>query len=241
MKFLGSLRIQHWHQIILSPTDQSDDIDFVEKNATVFAELIQYLDDKNLSLVIRDARDNGRKALTILRECYLSKGKPKVISLYTELISLRRLESGFITDYIIRTENISNTLKEAGEVIRHLIAMVIRCSNFELFTTVITQKKKNLTFSEFKEVMKKQSICVTPPPDQSNNILQMKTIFKKINPQNKPGVSMHSHYDYKPTNYNYNNYQKLQQGQISFVTFVEGEATKHYWVKIEGKMNFVTI
>ena len=46
MKFLGYLRIQHLHQIVLSPTDQSDDIDFVEKNATVFAELIQYLDDK---------------------------------------------------------------------------------------------------------------------------------------------------------------------------------------------------
>ena len=46
VKFLGYLRIQHLHQIILSPTDQSDDIDFIE---TVFAELIQYLDNKNLS------------------------------------------------------------------------------------------------------------------------------------------------------------------------------------------------
>ena len=78
VKFLGYIRIQHLHQIILSPTDQSDDMDFIEKNATVFTELIQYLDDKSLSLVIRDARDNRRKALIILREHYLSKGKPKV-------------------------------------------------------------------------------------------------------------------------------------------------------------------
>ena len=91
VKFLGYLRIQHLHQIILSPTDQSDEIDFAEKNATVFAELIQYLDDKSLSLVTRDAHDNGRKALTILRE-HLSKWKPKIISLYTELTSLRKLE-----------------------------------------------------------------------------------------------------------------------------------------------------
>ena len=70
VKFLGCLRIQHLHQIILSPTDQSDDMDFVEKNATVFPKLIQYLDDKSLSLVIRG---NGRKALIILREHYLSK------------------------------------------------------------------------------------------------------------------------------------------------------------------------
>ena len=40
VKFLGYLRIQHLHQIIVSPTDQSNDIDFVEKNATIFTELI---------------------------------------------------------------------------------------------------------------------------------------------------------------------------------------------------------
>ena len=56
VKFLGYLRIQQLHQIKLSSTNQSDDMDFVEKNATVFAELIQYLDDKSLSLVIRDTK-----------------------------------------------------------------------------------------------------------------------------------------------------------------------------------------
>ena len=65
--------LQHLHQLILSPTDLSDDINFVEKNATVFAELLQYLDDKSLSFVIRDACDNGRKALTILRNLICQK------------------------------------------------------------------------------------------------------------------------------------------------------------------------
>ena len=99
VNFLGYLRIQHLHQIILSATDQSDNIDIAEKNATVFAEFIQYLDDRSLLLVIRDAQDNERKALTILREHYLSKGKMKVISLYTELTSLRRLESVYYRLY----------------------------------------------------------------------------------------------------------------------------------------------
>ena len=70
------------------------------------------------------------------------------------------------------------------------------------------------------------------PPDESNDILQMKTIFKKINRRNKLGVSTHSHYDYKSVNYNCNNYQKPQcsredykiphhQGrQILFVRFL---------------------
>ena len=52
VKFLGYLRIQDLHQIILAPTDQNDDIDFVEKNATIFAELIQYL--ISLSLVMHE-------------------------------------------------------------------------------------------------------------------------------------------------------------------------------------------
>ena len=106
--------------------------------------------------MIRDARNNGRKALTILRKHYLLKGKPKAISLYTELTSLRRLESDFITNYIIRTENISKAPKEAGEVISDglLIAMTLKGlpHNFKPFTMVTTQKK-TLTFSEFKECL----------------------------------------------------------------------------------------
>ena len=93
VKFLGCLKIQHLHPIILSPTDQSDDIDFIENKATVFAVLIQYLGDRNLSLVVRYARDNGRKAFTILREYYLSKGKPNVISFYTKLTGISLLQT----------------------------------------------------------------------------------------------------------------------------------------------------
>ena len=46
------------------------------------------LDDRSLSPVIRDAKDNGKKALEILREHYFGKSKPKIISLYTELTIL---------------------------------------------------------------------------------------------------------------------------------------------------------
>ena len=79
-------------------------------------------------------------------------------------------------------------------------------------------------------------------PDESNNILQMKTTFKKINPRNKLGVSTHSCYDYEFTYHNYNNNQKLKhskedykisrQGrQILFVTFVGGGGHKSFECK----------
>lgn len=38
------------------------------KNANVFAKLIQFFDDQSLSLIMREAPDNERKALQILRE-----------------------------------------------------------------------------------------------------------------------------------------------------------------------------
>ena len=76
------------------------------------------------------------------------EGKPKVILFYSGLTS------EFITDYIIRTEIISNALKEEGQVISDglLLAMVLKVlpQNFKPFTMVITQKKKTLTFSKFK-------------------------------------------------------------------------------------------
>ena len=69
-----------------------------------------------------------------------------------------------------------------------------------------------MTFSEFKLCLRSyeetERLCYLA--DESNNILQIKTTFKKINPRNKSGVSMHSRYDYKSTNYDYNNYQKPQ-------------------------------
>ena len=188
----------------------------------------------------------------------MSKRKLKVISLYTELTSLKRLESESITDYIIRTENISNNLKEAEEVTsdRLLIAMVLKelSPNFKPFITVITQKKKTLIFSEFKVCLRsyEETECICYSPDESNNILQMKTTFKKINPRNKRGIITHSRYDYKST-YNYNNYQKpqhsrendkisLHQGrQILFVMFGGRESIKHLNVKTEGKKIFVKI
>ena len=42
VKFLSYLRIHQLHEVIQSPTEQTDP-DFVEKNATVFAELIQLI------------------------------------------------------------------------------------------------------------------------------------------------------------------------------------------------------
>ncbi len=55
------------------PTRGDEDEEAANRNEEAYAELIQYLDDKSLSLVMRDAADDGRKALRILRAYYAGK------------------------------------------------------------------------------------------------------------------------------------------------------------------------
>ena len=116
-KFHGYLRTLQLHNIIDAPSDQPEDPHFVDKNATIYAELIQCLGDQSLSLVMREAKDDGRKSMEILRTHYLSKGKPRIVGLYRQLSSLNRTDHESITDYIIQTESIASSLREAEEIV----------------------------------------------------------------------------------------------------------------------------
>ena len=52
------------------------------KNADCYAQLVNALDDKSLSLTSRhDAADDGRNALKLLREHYSGKSKPRILNL----------------------------------------------------------------------------------------------------------------------------------------------------------------
>ena len=103
---------------------------------------------------MREASDNGREALRILRDHYAGKGKPRIISLYTELTSLRKEHNEGVTDYIIRTEATVTPLRNAGETLSDglIIAMVLKGlpRTFNPFSIYVTHSSKELTFSEFK-------------------------------------------------------------------------------------------
>ena len=59
------MRLRNVKDIILLD-DEEEPEDFNDKNEESYAELIQFLDERSLSLVMRDAADDGRKALRIL-------------------------------------------------------------------------------------------------------------------------------------------------------------------------------
>ena len=59
-----------------------------------------------------------------------------------------------ITDYVIRAETAATSLKTAGEIVSEglMVAMVLKGlpQEFKTFSTVIRQREKPITFSEFK-------------------------------------------------------------------------------------------
>ena len=124
-----------------------------EENEEIFAELVQMLDPSSLALIMRDGAEDGRKAMKILRDHYLPKGKPRIIALYTELTCISKLGSESITDYIIRAETAASQLRDAGETISDglLVSMALKGlpRDFHSFVTVITQVDE-MTFQSFK-------------------------------------------------------------------------------------------
>ena len=93
--------------------------------------------------------------MSILREHYQSTWKPRVITLYTELTSLKMAGDENVIDYILRAETAATSLKTERETISDslLIAMILKGlpqTRFKSFSTVVTQKDKQMSFGEFK-------------------------------------------------------------------------------------------
>ncbi len=89
---------------------------------------------------------------------YQGKGKPRIITLYTELTSLKKQENETIVDCVIRAERSATALREADEVISDalLIAMVLKGlpSEYNTFATVVVQREKQMNFAEFKSALR---------------------------------------------------------------------------------------
>ena len=116
-----------------------------------------------MPIVMREAVDDGSKALKILRSHYASQGKPRIIALYTELTSLKMESGETVTGYIIRAEKTVTSLRNAKEVISDglIIAMILKGlpESYKPFAIHTTQSSEELTFIQFKvnyEAMKRQ-------------------------------------------------------------------------------------
>ena len=153
VKFLGYMNIRKLKHVFVS----NDEIT-AEKNEMAFSELIQFLDERSISLIMRDARDDGRKAFKILKEHYAGSGKPRIITLYTQLTSLTKRNNESITDYILRAESAANALRTAKETVSDglLVAMVVKGlpDQYKSFIAVTTQSEDVVQdFQKFKQAL----------------------------------------------------------------------------------------
>ena len=112
-KFLAYMKLRKLKDVILPGGGPAT----ADQREEAYAELVPFLDYRSLNLVMRDAADDGRLALQILREHYAGHGQNRVLSLYTKLTALQMQTNESITDYIIRAETVSSALRNAGEVV----------------------------------------------------------------------------------------------------------------------------
>ena len=160
IKFLGYMRLYKLHNVILAEDEPEGDN--VSKNIDAFAQLIQCLDDRSLSLVMRDAKHDGRKALKIQRNHYMGKSKPCVLALY-----------------VLRAETAAASLKSTGETVSDslLIAKALKGlpTEYETFTAIVSQrdeKDDKMKFQECKVALRSyeetEKSCTPPPADEDN-------------------------------------------------------------------------
>ena len=95
-KFLAHMRIKNLKKVFLPGELASAD-----KREEAFAELVHFIDDRSLQLVMRDAKDDRRKALQILRTHDAGKGEQRCITLFTTLTSLVKQSDEDLTNYVI--------------------------------------------------------------------------------------------------------------------------------------------
>ena len=148
----------------------------MERNEEAYNGLIQFLDDKSLSLTMREASDNGIEPLRILHDHYAGKGKPRIISLYTQLTSLKKEQN-----HIIRTEATETTGETLSDGL--IIAMVLKGlpRTFNAFSIYVTHRSKELTFSGFK--MQHRSFEDTDKYHQNSNddnVMKLINSFSKM-------------------------------------------------------------
>ena len=152
-RFLGYLKIKKLKDVV-APLPGTAAVDDASLNEQVCAELCQFLDSTSMQLIMRDAKDDGKAALKILREHYAGSSKPRVINMWRQLSRLTKGSDVSVTEYVLDAEKIASALKAAGETVSDqlLIAMVLDGlpKEFMAFVTVVTQAETPLTFQKFK-------------------------------------------------------------------------------------------
>ncbi|XP_024121615.1 pleckstrin homology-like domain family B member 1 isoform X6 [Oryzias melastigma] len=155
-------------------------------NADAYCALAPLLDNTSLGLIFRDTKDKGRESLKVLREHYIGKGRPRIVSLYITLTSLKKADTETVTEYIIRAEQIITALKTAGEAPSEglMMAMIMRGlpEKYKPFTLMVTHSSADMKLGEFKAKLRNFEASEDMEPvadDAGERVLKARAAVKK--------------------------------------------------------------
>ena len=187
-RMLGYFKLKKLKHVLTTNDEITEEI-----NEVAYAELIQFLDERSLILVSREARNQGRRAWRILKEHYASGSKPRIITLYNELTTLIKSSEESITDYLLRAEKSVISLRAAGEQISEslLIAMVLKGlpDEYKAFVAITTQSENVQDFIRFKSSLKnfEETENSRKSNDNKNSVMKANSKFENShNFESKP-------------------------------------------------------
>ena len=197
MRFMAHLTIVGLKRHIEPPAQDASEQDRAvdsTRNDRIFCELVEAMDSKSLSLIMYDAKGDGRKALQILNDYYRGTGQPQKMALYTQLCNLSMSESETITEYLVRAERLTANLRAAKETIADalVIAMIMKGlpSSFNTLVVLVTQSEKVHTLQTFKTAVTNfvaNEELKKPESEVVMKVQSHKKNFHEKKKQSKPG------------------------------------------------------
>ena len=118
---------------------------------------MQVLDRESIRLIRNECRHEGRKSLKVLRNFYCGTGRSKVLSLFTEIGNLRKSECESITNFILRAEEVLQSLKACNHPVDEMISIAFVVNGlpkeYKHFRTIVFQTDNIKTFAYLKSAL----------------------------------------------------------------------------------------
>ena len=129
-----------------------------EEAYNIWAELVQCLDKRSVMMLKSECKGKGPQAWKVLNAHFSSTETPRLMNLLERFTSLSLKSGEQMVDYLIRAEELSQSIEQAGEKVSEslLISIVLKGlpNSFDYFKTVHDFSTTKASFSDVKKALK---------------------------------------------------------------------------------------
>ena len=180
--FMAFLRMKGLHYAFDKYKDKKDPtIKIEDLKEKIYDVLCMCLDRNSLSMIRRDAKDDGVEALNVLKKFYLRTSPQRLLKLIREFFTYQMGESS-VTSFLSKVDEMSTTLIECGQVISdEMIVFTVFNGlppKYDSFVEIANQRHPAYKYPELKIAIlnqedifkKKVETEFTEQSDQINNV-----------------------------------------------------------------------